>query len=40
MYGLGDSQKSSKRTKALFPAGSAYLMAVGYDGTRVKIYSK
>ncbi len=40
MYGLGDSQKSSKRTKALFPDGSKYLMAVGFDGSRVKIYSK
>ena len=38
MYGLGDSQKASKRTKALFPTGSKYIMAVGYDGKRVKIY--
>ena len=38
MYGLGDSQKASKRTKALFPSGSKYIMAVGYDGKRVKIF--
>lgn len=38
MYGLGDSQKASRRTKALFPQGSKYIMAVGYDGKRVKAY--
>lgn len=40
MYGLGDSQKSNKKTKVLFPDGSKYIMAVGYDGTKVKIYEK
>lgn len=38
MYGLGDGQKKSAKTVCLFPAGSSYIMAVGYDGTRVKCY--
>lgn len=40
MFGLGDSQMSDTYTYVLFPSGSSYIMAVGYDGTRVKIYEK
>lgn len=40
MFGLGDSQKSSRYTYVLFPSGSKYIMAVGYDGSKVKIYEK
>ncbi len=38
MYGLGDSQQKSTKTVCLFPSGSKYIMAVGYDGTRVKCF--
>lgn len=40
MFGLGDSQISSKYTYVLFPSDASYIMAVGYDGTKVKIYQK
>lgn len=42
MFGLGDAQKSSRYTKVLWPAseGAAYIMAVGYNGQRVKCYQK
>ncbi len=40
MYGLGGSQKSKNQTKVLFPSGSSYIMAVGYDGTRIKCFQK
>ena len=40
MFGLGDSQISSKYTYVLFPSDANYIMAVGYDGTKVKIYQK
>lgn len=40
MFGLGDSQKSSRYTYVLFPSGASYIMAVGYDGSKVKIYEK
>ena len=40
MFGLGDSQQSSRYTKVLFPAGSSYIMAVGHDGQRVKCYQR
>ena len=42
MYGLGDSQMSSRYTYVLFPSNedAKYIMAVGYDGTKVKIYEK
>ncbi len=44
MYGLGSNDAHSY-TMVLYPAGegdegSAYIMAVGYDGTREKIYEK
>lgn len=38
MFGLGAPQQSSRYTQVLWPSGAAYIMAVGYDGTRVKIY--
>ena len=42
MFGLGDSQMSSRYTYVLFPSSedAKYIMAVGYDGTKVKIYEK
>lgn len=40
MYGLGGEQMSSNVTKVLFPSDASYIMAVGYDGTKVKIYQK
>ena len=42
MYGLGDSQMSSRYTYVLFPSSedAKFIMAVGYDGTKVKIYEK
>ncbi len=40
MFGLGDSQMSSHYTYVLFPSNASYVMAVGYDGTKVKIYQK
>lgn len=40
MFGLGADQRSSQYTQVLFPAGASYVMAVGYDGTKVKIYQK
>ena len=40
MYGLGDTQQKATKTKVLYPAGSKYIMAVGFDGTRVKCYEK
>lgn len=45
MYGLGSNDAHSY-TQVLYPAdskeekSSAYIMAVGYDGTRIKIYEK
>ena len=43
MYGLG-SNDSHSYTQVLYPtskeAVSAYIMAVGYDGTRIKIYEE
>lgn len=40
MFGLGDDQLSSRYTLALFPANASYIMAVGYDGTKVKCYQR
>lgn len=42
MFGLGDSQMSARYTYVLFPSGEdpSYIMAVGYDGTKVKVYQK
>ena len=40
MFGLGDAQMSSRYTYVLFPAGAKYIMAVGYDGQKVKCYEK
>lgn len=37
-YGLGAEQKTSRYTQVLWPANSAYIMAVGFDGTRYKCY--
>ncbi len=40
MYGLGKAQKSKNATRVLFPSSekAAYIMAVGYDGTKFKCY--
>lgn len=38
MFGLGAAQQSKRYTQVLWPSGSAYIMAVGQDGTRVKCY--
>lgn len=40
MFGLGDTQMSSRYTYVLFPTTAKYIMAVGYDGQRVKCYEK
>lgn len=37
MAGLG-SDNTHSTTKVLFPSGSKYIMAVGWDGTRIKCY--
>ncbi len=42
MFGLGASQQTKRYTQVLWPSSSteraAYIMAVGFDGTRVKCY--
>ncbi|MDO4930476.1 MAG: M60 family metallopeptidase [Bacteroidales bacterium] len=38
MYGLGAGQQTSRYTQVLWDDSSAYIMAVGYDGTRYKCY--
>ena len=41
MHGLGeDDQNKDRYTKVMFPEGSAYIEAVGWDGTRMKCYEK
>ncbi len=40
MFGLGDSATSSRYTRVLWPEGASYIMAVGYDGQRVKCYQE
>ena len=40
MFGLGDAQMSSHYTYVLFPNTAKYIMAVGYDGQRVKCFEK
>lgn len=42
MLGLGNTEpgKTQTYTEVLWPEGSAYIMAVGYDGQRVKCYQK
>lgn len=37
MAGLGSDDSNSK-TQVLYPSGSAYIMAVGWDGTRIRCY--
>lgn len=37
MHGLG-GDNADNYTKVMFPKGSAYIMAVGWDGTRMKCY--
>ena len=39
MYGLG-SDDAHSYTQVLYPGGAAYIMAVGYDGTRERIYER
>lgn len=38
VFGYGEAERSSKYTQVMWPSKAAYIMAVGYDGTRVKIY--
>ena len=38
VFGYAEAEKSTKYTQVMWPSGSAYIMAVGYDGTRVKCY--
>lgn len=38
VFGYADSNQSTKYTYVQWPSGAAYIMAVGYDGTRVKCY--
>lgn len=40
MFGLGEAQQSKRYTKVLFPSNASYIMAVGYDGEKVKCYQK
>ena len=40
MFGLGDSQMSSRYTFVIFPSNASYIMAVDYKGDKVKIYQK
>ena len=41
MHGLGEeNQYQDRYTKVMFPEGSAYIQAVGWDGTRLKCYEK
>lgn len=40
MFGLGGEQMSSDITYVLFPRDASYIMAVGYDGTKVKIFER
>ncbi len=40
MYGLGAEKASHTDTKVLYTGNSAYIVAVGYDGTRKMIYGK
>lgn len=39
MHGLG-GDNGDNYTMAMFPSGSAYIVAVGWDGTRMKCYAK
>ena len=40
VFGYNDKARSTKYTYVKWPAGASYIMAVGYDGTKVKIYQK
>ena len=40
MYGLNSTNESHTDTKVLFTGESAYIVAVGYDGTRKMIYGQ
>ena len=42
VFGLGDNPGATRYTHVLFPASedASYIMAVGYDGTKVKVYQK
>ncbi len=40
MFGLGAAQKSKNQTKVLFPSNASYIMAVGFDGERVKCFQR
>lgn len=42
MLGLGNTEpgKTQTYTEVLWPEGAAYIMAVGYDGQRVKCFKK
>lgn len=40
MYGLGGAERSDNATNVLFPAEANYIMAVGFDGKKVKCYER
>lgn len=40
VFGYNDSAQSTRYTYVKWPSGAKYIMAVGYDGTKVKIYQK
>lgn len=40
VFGYNDSSQSTRYTYVKWPSGAKYIMAVGYDGTKVKIYQK
>ena len=40
VFGYNDSSQSARYTYVKWPTGAKYIMAVGYDGTKVKIYQK
>jgi hypothetical protein len=39
-HGLGGPENGDTYTRVLFPSGASYIMAVGYDGTRMKCFQK
>ena len=40
VFGYNDNTSSTRYTYVKWPSGASYIMAVGYDGTKVKIYQK
>jgi len=40
VFGYNDSTSSTRYTYVKWPSGAKYIMAVGYDGSKIKIYQK